>query len=129
MVSPITEIERALFGRMAPTPPTRPTIGVWDSGAEITIVAEVPGLTEKDIQVSVRRDVLTITSDRSVDLPEGYSVRGRERPGTRFSRSLRLGVTVDADRATATVRDGLLTITLPRPAEHAPRSITVKLAE
>lgn len=142
MVSPITE--RTLFGlgglgrRMAhlfeeadagATPFGSWTrLNAWDAGPNLVIRAEVPGLSERDIQLTIRQDVLTLSGERNVDPPEGYSAHRRERASTRFSRSVRLGVRVDADKAVAIVKNGILSVTLPKSAEQPPRQIPVKAA-
>jgi len=103
-----------------------PAINLYDTGKELLLQAEVPGLSEKDIQITGNQETLTISGERKVEMPEGYSVHRQEREGVRFSRSFSCPCKVDLERATATVRDGLLTVTLPKAPEAQPRQITVK---
>ncbi len=110
----------------------RPASGVWpradlyDDGEHYTLEAVVPGLTEKDIHLSLNRNVLTISGEREVRLPEGYNLQRRERASVKFSRSLSLPGPVDPEKASAKVRDGLLTVTLPKAPEARPKQITVE---
>jgi HSP20 family protein len=103
-----------------------PRITRVDEGPSVVVRAELPGLTEKDVRVSLNHDVLTLTGERRTEAPAGYAVHRRERPSLRFARSVALPCKVDAERATATVRDGVLTVTLPKTPEAQPRQITVR---
>jgi HSP20 family protein len=105
---------------------TWPHSNLWDAGESLQFVAEVPGLSEKDLKVSVHEDVITLAGERKASVPEGYSVHRQERNGVRFSRSFTLPFPVDAERTTATVKNGLLTVTLPKTAESKPRQIAVR---
>ncbi len=146
-MSPIMELERTLFGlgpfsrRMAhffpeimdhPGVLNAPAAGgwvrvnVWDAGANVVVVAEVPGLTEKDVQISFDKNVLTLSGERAPTAPEGYAAVRRERPTLRFSRSVRFGVPIDVEGITAVVKNGLLTVTLPKRAKAVARTIPVQ---
>lgn len=105
---------------------TWPRISVHDTGSALVMVAEVPGLKDTDIKIEIAQDVLSLSGERKQDAPEGYAVHRRERALVKFSRSLALPCKVDADKATATVTDGVLTVTLPKAVEAQPRQIAVK---
>ena len=105
-----------------------PRLSLWDEGRNLVLKADVPGLTEKDVQLQLTQDVLTVTGERRSDAPEGYSVHRQERVPARFSRSFTLPVKVDGAAITATLKDGVLTVTMPKAAESQPRQITVKSA-
>ncbi|MFZ5478298.1 MAG: Hsp20/alpha crystallin family protein [Myxococcota bacterium] len=142
MASPFTDLERTFFGLggfgrrvahlfedtdvYAPTPFGNFTrLNIWDAGPNVVVWAEVPGMAEKDIQVTMNRDVLTISGERTHDVPEGYVAHRRERAAARFSRSVRLGIKVDVDKATAIVKNGVLSVTLPKAPEVQPRQIKI----
>ncbi|MEW5855314.1 MAG: Hsp20/alpha crystallin family protein [Myxococcota bacterium] len=97
-----------------------------DAGASVVVRAEVPGLTEKDVNVTINQDVLTISGARKPEELRGYSVHRQERPATNFVRSFSLPCKVDAERTAAVVKNGMLTVTLPKAPESQPRQITVK---
>lgn len=105
---------------------TWPRTNLYDSGSELVLLAAVPGLSDKDIAVNATGDVLTISGERKVGAPEGYSVHRQERGSVAFSRSFTLPCKVDIEKASANVRDGMLTIRMPKAAEARPRQITVK---
>ncbi|MBI5513284.1 MAG: Hsp20/alpha crystallin family protein [Deltaproteobacteria bacterium] len=105
---------------------TPPRVTRVDEGPSVVVRAELPGLAVKDVQVSVNQDVLTLAGERRTEAPAGYAVHRRERPSLRFSRSVALPCKVDAERATAVVKDGVLTVTLPKVPEAQARQIAVK---
>jgi HSP20 family protein len=103
-----------------------PPANVLDTGAALVVALEAPGLGEKDVSLTATADSLVVSGERKADLPEGYAVHRAERGALRFSRSFTMPTKIDADKVTATIKNGLLTITLPKAAEAQPRQITVK---
>lgn len=102
-----------------------PRTSLYDTDDAFLVRAEVPGLGEKDIQLSVQQDVLTLSGERKAEIPTGYSVHRQERLPLRFSRSITLPSKVDASQVTASVKDGILTVKVPKAAESKPRQITI----
>jgi HSP20 family protein len=105
---------------------TWPRISVYDTGSALVLYADVPGMKESDIKIEITQDVLSLSGERKAESPEGYAVHRRERSPVTFSRSVALPCKVDVEKATATVTDGLLTLTLPKTPESQPRQIPVK---
>jgi HSP20 family protein len=108
--------------------PTASTLSFDDDGSNFVLRADVPGLTEQDFEISVAGNTVTLKGERKVDVPEGHSVHRRERRAVRFAKSLELPTRVDADKVTATLKHGVLTLTLPKVAEAQPRQISVTAA-
>lgn len=107
-------------------PGTWPPANLIDSGSNLIVTAEVAGLTEKDINLTLNQDVLTISGERKVQAPEGYSVHRQERAAVNFSRSFALPCRVNPDHASASVKNGILTVTIEKAPDAMPRQITVK---
>lgn len=105
-----------------------PRANLVDAGSKLVITAEVPGLSERDVKLTLNQGVLTIAGERKVEAPEGYSVHRRERSDLNFTRSFALPCRVDADRATASVKNGILTVALEKAADAMPRQISVSSA-
>jgi HSP20 family protein len=105
---------------------TWPRLNLADSGDKILVTAEIPGLSEKDIQVSIEQDVLSVTGERRVQVPQGYSAHRQERGDFKFARSISMPCKVEAEKASATVRNGVLTIALPKAPEAQPKRIEVR---
>lgn len=105
---------------------TYPRASLRDTKEAFLLSAEVPGLAESDIQISATTDSLTIAGERKATTPEGYAVHRQERGSLRFARSFALPAKIDLEKVTATVKHGVLTVTMPKHPESQPRAITVK---
>lgn len=103
-----------------------PKTNLYDTGTELVVRAEVPGLTEKDIQVSLDQGVLTLRGERKVDTPEGYATHRQERGAFQFTRSFSFPCQIDVEKAAASVKSGVLTVRIAKAAEAQPRQVTVK---
>ena len=103
-----------------------PAVNLYDAGEELFIYAQVPGLSEKEINLSLNQEVLTITGERIIDAPEGYSTHRQERGAINFSRSFTFPCKIDPEKVTASVKNGLLTIKLAKAPEAKPRQISVQ---
>lgn len=104
-----------------------PATNVFETKEAFVVKAEVPGLAEADVSVSVEEDALVIRGERKVEVPDGYRVHLRERAPIAFTRKLPLPARVDADAVSATLTHGVLTVTLPKAREALPRQIAVKV--
>lgn len=119
--------DRSWDGRALPfSAGTWPRANLIDAGSNLIVTAEVPGLTDKDIKLTLNQDVLSISGQREVSAPEGYSAHRQERPAVNFSRSFALPCRVNADRTTASVKNGILTVALEKAADAMPRQIAVR---
>ena len=101
-----------------------PSIDVKDKDNELLVTAEVPGLTDKDVELFVDNGMLTIRGEKKAEHEErGYS----ERFFGKFERQIPLPSGVDEQNCRADFRDGLLTIHLPKTkeAEQARKKIPI----
>ena len=114
------------FERAFSSPNSRLTLG--EEGGNYVLHADVPGLTEQDFDISVEGSTVTIRGERKVEMPEGYTAHRRERAPVSFARSFELPTRVDAEKVTAILKNGVLTLTMPKAAEAQPRQISVKAA-
>lgn len=103
-----------------------PRANLYDTGAEFVLKAEMPGLSAKDVNLSITQDTLTVSGERKLEVPEGYSTHRKERVPLSFSRSFSLPCRIDAEKVSANLQDGLLTVRLSKAAEAQPRQIAVK---
>lgn len=106
--------------------PGFPAVNLWEDNQNLYAEAEVPGLKMSDLEVFVLNDELTIKGERQEKAEEGTSFHRRERGTGKFSRVIRLPFEVDANRVEATLRDGVLTVKLPKSPAVLPRKIEVK---
>ena len=112
-------IEQA-FGSMAPMPVMRadwrPAIDVKETETGLTVTAELPGMTEQDVELSVDDDVLTIKGEKKSETTKdekGWHVQ--ERSYGSFVRTLQLPFAPKAEDVTAEFTKGVLTVTVPKP--------------
>jgi len=103
-----------------------PRTSVYDAGDALVLVADLPGIKESELELTLKQDELTLAGERKVAVPQGHTVHRQERRGTRFSRTFTLPTKVDADTLNAELKDGVLTVRLPKVPEVQPRKITVK---
>jgi HSP20 family protein len=106
-----------------------PRVDISESAADMILRAELPGMGESDFEVTVEGDVLTIHGEKSAAAVEESRrrVRGETRSGS-FTRSFQLPFEADADLVSASLRDGVLTVSVPKPEVAATRSIPITVA-
>ncbi len=104
-----------------------PAVDMYQTDDEVIVKATLPGVSPKDINISVTGDVLTIRGEvkEEKEVKEA-NYHLRERRFGSFSRSLPLPTAVVADKAKAEFENGVLTLTLPKAEEVKPKTITVK---
>jgi HSP20 family protein len=91
---------------------------VSETDKEIKVSAELPGMDDKDIDVSLTRDALTIKGEKKEEKEDkGKDYYKMERSYGSFTRSIPLPVEVDTDKVQATFKKGVLEITLPKTAK------------
>jgi HSP20 family protein len=105
-----------------------PRVDVHETDNEVLLDVELPGIDKSDVKVEVKDGVLTISGERKLERKvkeEGY--RSVERRYGKFERSFGLGETVNAEKITASYKNGIMTITLPKVEKVKPREITVEV--
>lgn len=112
----------------SPAAPSRPfpALNVWESGENVFIEAELPGVALEQVDITIQGDELTISGQRAWQTPEGATVLRRERPAAAFTRTIRLPFEIEQDKVDASMKDGVLTITLPKAPEARARKIQVR---
>lgn len=103
-----------------------PRTNLYDRGDRLELIAEVPGLSKDDLDVKIQGNYLEISGKREVIAPEGYRVHRSERGSASFTRSLTLPADVDSGKVDASLKDGILTLTLPKSEAAKPRQISIK---
>ena len=103
-----------------------PRVNLYDAGSNLVLKADLPGLSEKDINVTLNESGVSISGARKVSPPEGYSAHRQERTSFSFSRSLTLPCKVNPEQTQASVKNGVLTVTLAKAPEAQPRQIAVQ---
>jgi HSP20 family protein len=104
-----------------------PAVDVYEDRDSLVVQVELPGMKKEDIDLSFHEGSLIISGERKLESESGDGESSRsERFFGRFQRAIELPKRVDAGGATATYRDGILTVKLPKAEEAKPKQITVK---
>jgi HSP20 family protein len=103
-----------------------PSVDIFEKDDKFVVKAELPGMKEEDIDVSVVGDTLTVKGEKKTETEVNEEDYYRcERSYGNFYRSIPLPSTVDANKIEANYQDGVLEVTLPKAAEVKPKKIAV----
>jgi len=107
-----------------------PAVDVYEDEHNVTLKIEVPGIDEKDIDVRIESNTLTVHGERKIEKEEKEeNYRRVERQYGSFTRTFNLPPTVDAEKVQADYDKGVLKITLPKKAEAKPKQIKVNVGQ
>ena len=123
------EMNRFIDGVLRPGPAlgfsVAPPVDVEETPDAFVLRADLPGVPQKDVKVSVEGDTVTIRGQRTAAAGTGTSLRS-ERTFGAFERSFTLGAPVRTDQVRAVYRDGVLEVTLPKSENARLREIEVQ---
>jgi|SwirhirootsSR3_FD_contig_31_22201214_length_550_multi_3_in_0_out_0_1 HSP20 family protein len=106
-----------------------PAMDVTETDTEIEVTAELPGLEEKDVQINLADNVLTIRGEKKTERDEKTKdLRVVERSYGSFYRTLELPAGVDPDKIRASIAKGVLKVVVSKPAPAQVKTISVKSA-
>ena len=103
----------------------RPAVDIYEEDAGITVKADLPGVSRDRLDVQLDGNTLTIEGQAEIDMPEGMEALYADVSATRFRRSFTLSNELEADKISAEMHDGELTLHLPKRAELQPRKIEI----
>ena len=128
-------LDQAMNGSLSSESTTRvwvPALDIVEKRDAYLVVAELPGVSQNDVELSFEQNVLTIRGQKSSLLDPSKDgelrVYTSERVAGAFERVIRLPEFVDSEKIGAELRDGLLTITIPKATAAQPRKIEIKPA-
>lgn len=106
---------------------------VSETDKEFCVTAELPGLTEDDVDISVTGDRIIIKGEKRSEKEDRKDEKGRqfhriERTSGAFERMMVLPFNIDPDTVHAVVKDGVLTVTIPKPPEAVEQTKKIKVA-
>jgi len=105
-----------------------PAVDIFENAEGITVQAEMPGVSKDRLNVQADRNNLLIEGDVVIDMPAGIEALYADVQATKYRRSFVLSGELDAERIEANLKDGLLTVRIPKRAEFRPRKIEVRAA-
>ena len=106
-----------------------PKVNVYEYDDKVGIVAEIPGLDKKQLNVEVEDGILTISGDKhSAFESEGAKILRKELKESSFKRQFELGELLDGDNISANFKDGILSISVPKTEPEKPQKKFVKIS-
>lgn len=123
---PFRELDRLAqqaFGTRAR--PTAMPMDAYRRGDQFVVHFDLPGVDPSSIDLTVEKDLLTVSAERQWQLDDGQETIASERSHGSFSRQLFLGEGLDSGRVEASYDNGVLTITLPVAEQAKPRKVQI----
>ena len=99
-------------------------LSIWQDETNLYVEAELPGVAESEVDITVQNDVLTIRGERQQEEGRKYLYNGRT--FGRFERAVVLPDRIDSDQVEATLQNGVLRVTLTKHPEARPKKVTLK---
>jgi HSP20 family protein len=103
-----------------------PPVDIFEDVHGITVQAEMPGVSKDRLNVQADRNNLLIEGNVVIDTPQGIEAVYADVRATRYRRSFVLSGELDSDKIEANLKDGVLTVRIPKRAEFRPRRIDVR---
>lgn len=104
-----------------------PPVEIYETDNEIVLVSEVPGIDRKDIQISFENGQLTISGQRKPADDKGRNYHRNERFYGAFERTFQFPGSVDGEKIEATLKEGMLRVSIPKKEEAKARQIQVSV--
>jgi HSP20 family protein len=103
-----------------------PAMDLIETGEHFVLKADLPGISENDVNIEVENNVLTVSGERKTEHEEKHEGYYRlERATGAFARSLTLPEGIDAEAVSATFDNGVLEVRIPKPAQAQPRKVQI----
>ncbi len=103
-----------------------PSVNIFEKGGDLVLVAELPGIKKEELQLQVKGNTVRLAGERTINYGEKISYHRIERNSSKFDRTLKLPINVEADHVKAKYKDGILVISLPRAEADKPRRIAIQ---
>jgi len=104
----------------------RPAVDIYEDDNGITVLADMPGVSRERLNVQVDKNNLVIEGDAQIDMPAGINALYADIRATHYYRSFTLSSELQHDQIDAHLKDGLLTVRIPKRAELKPRKVEIR---
>ena len=123
----LQQIFGPLFGEIQVSPTLESTVPVGSYEGETSFIlrAQVPGLKAEEVAVSFTEGVLSLKAEKPFSVPEGFKEIRAEETDLLLNRKFKFSSPVDGDNITATLVDGVLTVTVPKVQAELPKKIQI----
>jgi HSP20 family protein len=104
----------------------RPPVDIYEDANGITLMADMPGVSRDRLTIEVDKDMLLVEGEARIDMSEGMEALYADVRSTRYRRSFTLSGELETDQIDASLKDGVLSVRIPKRAEVRPRKIEVR---
>ncbi len=104
-----------------------PAVDIFEDEGGITLHADMPGISKERLNVSVEGNLLSIEGDAELSTPEGMEALHADVRSTHYQRSFTLSSEMDTEKVDASLKNGVLTLRIPKKEELKPRKIEIQL--
>ena len=108
-------------------PALMPPVDVFEDGAGITLLADLPGVPREKLNIQVEADTLTIEAEMDLATPPGIEANHAEVSLARYRRVFNLSKELDATHVAAELKNGVLSLRIPKAAHAQPRRIEIRV--
>jgi len=122
----MTRKDERLLGNLRGRLVATPSVDIFESDDAYVIEADVPGVSQEHVTLRLENGELTLEGQWSVQEPEGATALAREFNPTDFRRTFLLPDTVTGDQVSASLKDGVLTVRIPKTEAVKPRTIQIR---
>jgi HSP20 family molecular chaperone IbpA len=105
----------------------RPPVNIFENEKGITVQADMPGVSKDRLDIKIDKESLSIEGVSEISTPEGMEALHADIRSTHYRRNFSLSSELDGERAEASLKDGVLTLSIPKREEHKPRKIEVRV--
>jgi HSP20 family protein len=112
--------------RAEPEVVLRPPVDIYEDADGIMLMADMPGVSRERLTIEVDKDMLVLEGDARIDMSEGMEALHADVRSTRYRRSFTLSGELETGQIEASLRDGVLSVRIPKRAEVRPRRIEVR---
>ena len=123
----VTTRESSEAQQREPDAVIRPRVDISEDAEGITLVADMPGVSRERLDLQVDRDSLTVEGEARIEMPEGMEALYADVRSTHYQRSFALSGELAIDEIAANLKDGVLSVHIPKRAEVRPRKIEVRV--
>jgi HSP20 family protein len=110
---------------VAERPFVAPDVNIYETENQFVLQAEMPGVTKEGLEVTLENNVLTLSGRRAEESTKGNLLYREVRPAN-FQRTFELDPSVDSEKISASIHQGILTVTLPKAERAKPRKIVIE---
>jgi HSP20 family protein len=125
-IKDVTTPESTEVQKREPELVLRPPVDIFEDAEGIIVLADMPGVSRDQLNIEVDKDMLLVEGDAKISMPEGMEALYADVRSTRYRRSFALSSELQTDAVDASLKDGVLSIRIPKRAELRPRKIEVR---